>query len=452
MSLSNSQCPLHPTIQTWHKLACHERVHSQLEAVPRHTHALQAFTLCVTLVVLPRRSGRCLPLVRRLRKGHGRHMCAGHTGAMCSLAPGSDSHQEEHVDQERELESYSNLGTHREMLEDEVRTRAFREAIFQTCRGQVVMEVGCGTGILSVFAAQAGALKVIAVEASPKMAEHAQEVVDHNGFAETVSVVSGYVEDVAEEVDALLQEANHGPEVGVLISEWMGFMLVCEGMFPSVTFARDRWLMEGGCMIPQVCRVWAAPFSHKQLIDRVTGYWTTRPYGVDLSSLACKALAQFLTQPVIEVVHETLAPAIELLILDCSKATAEEVEDQCLSFECSIAQAGPFHGFAVWFTCELVPGISFSTGPETVSTHWSQTLLFLSPSSEAFSLAVEPGNSIRGELYWAVRGDGIIVKLLGTVFRETGNDENENDAEPFGLPSRPPAPIYFERLLGMSLL
>jgi len=402
--------------------------------------------------VLPRRPGRCLTLVRRLRKGHGRHPCTGHAIAMRGLAPSSDGHEEDHADQERDLESYSNLGTHREMLEDEVRTKAFRDAIFQTCQGQVVMEVGCGTGILSVFAAQAGALKVIAVEASQEMAEHAQEVVEHNGVAKIVSVVSGYVEDVAEEVDALLEEANHGPQVGVLISEWMGFMLVCEGMFPSVTFARERWLTENGCMIPQVCRVWAAPFSHKQLIDRMTGYWKTRPYGVDLSPLACKALTQFLTQPVIEVVHEILAPAIELLILDCSKATAEEVEDQCLSFECSIAQAGPFHGFAVWFTCELVPGISFSTGPETVPTHWSQTLLFLSPSSEAFSLDVLPGNIIRGELYWAVRGDGIIIKLLGAVFLETGNDESENDAEPFTLSPRPIAPIHFERLLGMSLL
>eukprot|EP00419_Tripos_fusus_P012662 CAMPEP_0172666286 /NCGR_PEP_ID=MMETSP1074-20121228/7714_1 /TAXON_ID=2916 /ORGANISM="Ceratium fusus, Strain PA161109" /LENGTH=371 /DNA_ID=CAMNT_0013482651 /DNA_START=253 /DNA_END=1368 /DNA_ORIENTATION=+ len=371
---------------------------------------------------------------------------------MHSLAPGSDGQQEEHGDQEGEFESYSNLGTQREMLEDEVRTKAFRDAIFQACQGQVVLEVGCGTGILAVFAAQAGALKVIAVEASPDMAEHAQEVVEHNGCAEVVSVVTGYVEDVAEEVDTLLEEANLDLKVGVLISEWMGFMLVCEGMFPSVAFARDRWLMEGGCMIPQVCKVCAAPFSHQQLIDRMTEYWKSRPYGVDLSCLACEALSQFLTQPVIEVVHETLAPATELLILDCSKATAEDVEDQCVSFECSISQAGPFHGFAVWFTCELLPGISFSTGPETVPTHWSQTLLFLSPGSEAFSLGVLPGNSIRGELYWAVRGGGIIVKLLGTVFRETGNDENESDAEPFALPSRPPAPIQFERLLGMSLL
>jgi len=442
MSLSSFQYPSHATVLTWHRNACRKTVHSKLEAITWHKHACQAFTVCATLAALPRRSRRHTTLVRRLRQDL--HVC--HLVAMHSLAPAEDG------DEQTELESYSNLGTHREMLEDEVRTKAFRDAIFQTCRGQVVMEVGCGTGILSVFAAQAGALKVIAVEATPEMAENAQEVVEHNGFAQTVSVVSGYVEDVTEEVDAILEEANHGPKVGVLISEWMGFMLVCEGMFPSVTFARDRWLMEGGRMIPEVCRVWAAPFSNNQLIERMTEYWKTRPYGVDLSSLAYKALAQFLAQPVIEVVHETLAPASELLVLDCAKATAEDVEDQCVSFECAIAQAGPFHGFAVWFTCELVSGISFSTGPETVPTHWSQTLLFLSPDSEAFGLDVLPGDSIRGELYWAVRGDGIILKLLGTVFRGTGNDENEDDVEPFALPSRPPAPIYFERLLGMSLV
>ena len=106
-------------------------------------------------------------------------------------------------------------GTHREMLEDQVRTEAFRRAIFECCKGRVVLEVGTGSGMLAVLAAQAGARRVVAVEADAEMAQLAQQVVDANGVE--VQVLSGRVEDVAPLVDRAL-----GGEAEVLISEWMG--------------------------------------------------------------------------------------------------------------------------------------------------------------------------------------------------------------------------------------
>ncbi|CAK9001238.1 unnamed protein product [Durusdinium trenchii] len=79
----------------------------------------------------------------------------------------------------------------------------------------------------------------------------------------------------------------------------MGFMLVCEDMFRSVVFARDRWLAEGGQMLPRRCQLFAAPFSHMELVERQTGFWGSKPYGVDLSVLAFPALDQHLCRPVI---------------------------------------------------------------------------------------------------------------------------------------------------------
>lgn len=52
------------------------------------------------------------------------------------------------------------LKTLQEMLKDEVRTRAYMNAIMKSAHlfaGKIVMDVGCGTGILSMFAAKAGA-------------------------------------------------------------------------------------------------------------------------------------------------------------------------------------------------------------------------------------------------------------------------------------------------------
>ncbi|PKU79422.1 putative protein arginine N-methyltransferase 6.2 [Dendrobium catenatum] len=62
------------------------------------------------------------------------------------------------------FQSYSQIGIHEEMIKDHVRTKTYRNAIMQhqnLISGKVVMDVGCGTGILSIFCALAGARRVI---------------------------------------------------------------------------------------------------------------------------------------------------------------------------------------------------------------------------------------------------------------------------------------------------
>lgn len=76
------------------------------------------------------------------------------------------------------------------MLEDHPRTDAYRKAILENksyFKDKIVMDVGCGTGILSIFCAQAGAKKVYAVEAS-KLANLAKEIIKENKFEEIIEV------------------------------------------------------------------------------------------------------------------------------------------------------------------------------------------------------------------------------------------------------------------------
>ena len=64
------------------------------------------------------------------------------------------------------FDSYSHFGIHEEMIKDTVRTDSYRRAIQSPLcplKGKVVLDVGCGTGILSLFAAKAGAKKVYGV-------------------------------------------------------------------------------------------------------------------------------------------------------------------------------------------------------------------------------------------------------------------------------------------------
>ena len=44
--------------------------------------------------------------------------------------------------------------------------------------------------------------------------------------------------------------------VDVIVSEWMGYCLFYESMLDSVLFARDKWLVEGGVIFPDIVRLY----------------------------------------------------------------------------------------------------------------------------------------------------------------------------------------------------
>lgn len=76
------------------------------------------------------------------------------------------------------------------MIQDIARTEAYKNAILSNralFEGKTVLDVGAGTGILSIFCAQAGASKVYAVEAS-QTAELARKLVDENHFSAVIEV------------------------------------------------------------------------------------------------------------------------------------------------------------------------------------------------------------------------------------------------------------------------
>lgn len=144
------------------------------------------------------------------------------------------------------FDSYSHFSIHEEMLKDSVRTESYRRAIMAPgiCKGKVVLDVGCGTGILSMFAVKAGAKHVYAIDCAT-IIDQAREIARANGMADKITFIKGKVEevDVPEKVD-------------VLISEWMGYFLMYESMLQSVIFARDKWLKPGGLVLPDKCTLY----------------------------------------------------------------------------------------------------------------------------------------------------------------------------------------------------
>jgi len=103
------------------------------------------------------------------------------------------------------------------------------------------LDVGTGSGILSLFAAAAGAKHVIAVDFS-SVVVMAREIAELNGYGDKITFLQGKMEEVVFP-DGI-------EKVDIIISEWMGYFLLYESMMDTVLWARDRYLKQGGLIFP----------------------------------------------------------------------------------------------------------------------------------------------------------------------------------------------------------
>ncbi|XP_015894716.3 probable protein arginine N-methyltransferase 3 [Ziziphus jujuba] len=311
--------------------------------------------------------------------------------------------------------SYSSFGIHREMLSDKVRMDAYGKAILKNpslLKSAVVMDVGCGTGILSFFAARAGASRVISVEASEKMAAVATQLAKDNGLLRSKGPTDGtspctevveIVQSMVEELDKRIDIQPHS--VDVLISEWMGYCLLYESMLGSVLFARDQWLKPGGAILPDTATIFVAGFGKG---GTSLPFWEN-VYGFNMSSVGKELVEDAARIPIVDVVddHDLVTSAAVLQTFDLVTMTPDEMDfTATVELEpkfCSVAgnsndlvsKTTQCYGVVLWFDtgfttrfCKEMPA-NLSTSPATPKTHWSQTILtFREPiviASEKFS-------------------------------------------------------------------
>jgi len=287
--------------------------------------------------------------------------------------------------------SYAHFGIHMTMLKDSVRTDSYRDAIYlnkNMFQDKVVLDIGCGTGILSMFAAKAGAKKVIGIDRSD-IVLNAQKILQKNKLDHIIIIIRGEVEKVTLPVD----------KVDIIISEWMGYFLLYESMLDTVLFARDKWLQPGGTVQPSKLEMILCAASLEEYYEDNIDYWNN-VYGFDMDCMKGGVLyeAQVDIVPADEIISSTaIFKTFDII------HTKKEEQEFLSPFSLEVREARPCHAFVSYFDTEFAyPGgekatsapVHFSTGPHVKPTHWKQTVFML----EEPITGLQVGDVIKGNL------------------------------------------------------
>lgn len=131
---------------------------------------------------------------------------------------------------------------HVAMLNDHERHDFYRRALqnIPVC-GKQVLDLGAGTGLLSLIAARLGAKSVVAIEGSSDMASVARENVERNHLSTHIRIIQALSSDV---------ELDDSDKADVIVSETFGSLLLTEGCLDYFADARRRLLRPGGIIVP----------------------------------------------------------------------------------------------------------------------------------------------------------------------------------------------------------
>lgn len=280
--------------------------------------------------------------------------------------------------------SYAHFGIHEEMLKDSVRTKSYRASILQNkhlFKGKTVLDVGCGTGILSMFAAQAGAAHVYAVDMSD-IIKQAHQIITANGFGSVITCIQGRIEDIELPVE----------KVDIIVSEWMGYFLVYENMLKTVIIARDRFLKPGGIMMPDKASLYFVAIEDAKYKDDKINWWEN-VYGFNMSIIRDLAIKE----PIVDIVDAAAVNTTTALAwtMDISTITVAEL-DFTFEFQLEITRDDYAHALVAFFDIEFSKchtPIRFSTGPFSDYTHWKQTVFYLPDV-----LAVSRGDTFKASM------------------------------------------------------
>ena len=261
------------------------------------------------------------------------------------------------------LSIFNNVSVHERMLGDKVRISSYQRAIQRHVKpGDVVVDLGTGTGILAFMAAKQGA-KVYAIDHSDTISL-ARHLAGANGL------------DNIEFIKGNAAELELPEKADVIVQEQIGDCLLDEGMIFSLADARERMLKPGGKILPhhfdmmiepvELVESARLPFLHKMTVA-----------GIDYSSLAnvlpeqdWRYARRFLGRK--DVAHFLCEPA-PLLSIDLHTIEPDTFPT-VFNFARPTVRAGRLDGYCVYFSARFDDEIAFGTHPLGHETHWGMPM------------------------------------------------------------------------------
>jgi len=302
--------------------------------------------------------------------------------------------------------SYSNTSIHETMLRDTVRTAGYESAILSNSdtlfRNKIVLDIGCGTGVLSMFCAKAGAKKVIAVDNSDILVQ-AKENVKLNGFDDVIICVRGKIETLIQTNGLPLEK---GETVDVLVSEWMGYALFFETMLPSVMVARDAIMTpRTGTMYPNIAKVFLEGTNDKERL----AYWDN-VHGLNMAPMKDRMISELTQEAWVEIVDDDciVTNRDETIAFDLNTCKDEDLDFEApfeLTLRNDITATAADNvvevhqlvvSFDIDFAVQNTTKVSFSTGCQSTPTHWKQAVLWFDVIHNCPVLNRQKGDVMRG--------------------------------------------------------
>lgn len=237
------------------------------------------------------------------------------------------------------------------MVADPVRMDAFRRALAETVRpGAIVLDLGAGTGIMSILALKAGAARVHAVDPNPAV-WLVPELAAENGFAGRVTVhqESSIEMEVPEKVD-------------VVVSDMRGPSPLLEQNLSALRDVRERWLAPGGVVMPARDRLKVVLVEAEGMARRLEDGWAAfARYGVSAAAMKRSILNQAYSDAYAPVsASDVLTTEGTWFTIDYAAPPRGSV-DGATSLD--VVRGGTALALSLFFEVHLTPNVSYTTAP-----------------------------------------------------------------------------------------
>jgi SAM-dependent methyltransferase len=250
---------------------------------------------------------------------------------------------------------------HRTLLADRVRNAALHKALSRLIRkGETtVADIGAGTGFLGFLAAKLGAKRVDLYEEAD-ISEVARRLLRLNRLP-NCRIASVHSTDVAEP-----------DRVDLVVSETLGNYPFEENIIATLNDARERFLKPGGRIVPHAVEQHACPVVGERLY-RELAVWDEVGYGLDFTPAKAMSLNNIYVRwlvPADLLDGGAAAKVWDKLSFDRRNKTTRGGE---LAWK--VGRDTTIYGIALWWSAELIEGVTLSTSPLAPRTHWEQLYL-----------------------------------------------------------------------------